>query len=149
MNLSWSTQKTGGGGVCISQPPLSVREGNRRLIKCLKGQRLRTVLNDNNVEVQDPKGSNCGGGGICGMSPYLHILNLSSSAFSHTLFNFYQYKSVGTCVVDLSVPDRDWAAKPEFESKKLKKFGEKCRFCLLYTSPSPRDATLSRMPSSA
>ena len=24
-----------------------------------------------------------------------------------------------------------------------------CKFCLLYTSPSPRDATLSRMPSSA
>ena len=24
-----------------------------------------------------------------------------------------------------------------------------CFFCLLYTSPSPRDATLSRMPSSA
>ena len=27
--------------------------------------------------------------------------------------------------------------------------GEKPNFCLLYTSPSPRDATLSRMPSSA
>ena len=26
---------------------------------------------------------------------------------------------------------------------------ELCRICLLYTSPSPRDATLSRMPSSA
>ena len=26
---------------------------------------------------------------------------------------------------------------------------EHARFCLLYTSPSPRDATLSRMPSSA
>ena len=25
----------------------------------------------------------------------------------------------------------------------------RCVFCLLYTSPSPRDATLSRMPSSA
>ena len=25
----------------------------------------------------------------------------------------------------------------------------RCRSCLLYTSPSPRDATLSRMPSSA
>ena len=25
----------------------------------------------------------------------------------------------------------------------------KCKHCLLYTSPSPRDATLSRMPSSA
>ena len=24
-----------------------------------------------------------------------------------------------------------------------------CKYCLLYTSPSPRDATLSRMPSSA
>ena len=27
--------------------------------------------------------------------------------------------------------------------------GEDYRVCLLYTSPSPRDATLSRMPSSA
>ena len=27
--------------------------------------------------------------------------------------------------------------------------GERCMACLLYTSPSPRDATLSRMPSSA
>ena len=26
---------------------------------------------------------------------------------------------------------------------------KKCKSCLLYTSPSPRDATLSRMPSSA
>ena len=31
--------------------------------------------------------------------------------------------------------------------KKLKKEG--INICLLYTSPSPRDATLSRMPSSA
>ena len=29
------------------------------------------------------------------------------------------------------------------------KFSEDYRSCLLYTSPSPRDATLSRMPSSA
>ena len=28
-------------------------------------------------------------------------------------------------------------------------FGEQHTYCLLYTSPSPRDATLSRMPSSA
>ena len=27
--------------------------------------------------------------------------------------------------------------------------GDKVRFCLLYTSPSPRDRTRSRMPSSA
>ena len=30
-----------------------------------------------------------------------------------------------------------------------KTFNDKTEFCLLYTSPSPRDATLSRMPSSA
>ena len=30
-----------------------------------------------------------------------------------------------------------------------RKLDEMYRFCLLYTSPSPRDATLSRMPSSA
>ena len=28
-------------------------------------------------------------------------------------------------------------------------FGMSYMYCLLYTSPSPRDATLSRMPSSA
>ena len=32
-------------------------------------------------------------------------------------------------------------------SKKIKKIKSKC--CLLYTSPSPRDTLLSRMPSSA
>ena len=32
---------------------------------------------------------------------------------------------------------------------KAKKIIEKVKDCLLYTSPSPRDATLSRMPSSA
>ena len=34
---------------------------------------------------------------------------------------------------------------PIFAAKFVKKAGA----CLLYTSPSPRDATLSRMPSSA
>ena len=31
----------------------------------------------------------------------------------------------------------------------IKKYSDHITFCLLYTSPSPRDATLSRMPSSA
>ena len=37
---------------------------------------------------------------------------------------------------------------PDFEAK-LKHFERRPFACLLYTSPSPRDATLSRMPSSA
>ena len=41
--------------------------------------------------------------------------------------------------------------QPLLEQREFKaKGGEKHSFsCLLYTSPSPRDATLSRMPSSA
>ena len=37
--------------------------------------------------------------------------------------------------------------RKEFDSPPMIYTGENC--CLLYTSPSPRDATLSRMPSSA
>ena len=44
---------------------------------------------------------------------------------------------------DLSTP------RPEFEFPGLKDGDRWCLCCLLYTSPSPRDATLSRMPSSA
>ena len=37
----------------------------------------------------------------------------------------------------------------EFIKSVIKDLTEECKDCLLYTSPSPRDATLSRMPSSA
>ena len=37
----------------------------------------------------------------------------------------------------------------QFSNHSLKKENSKLTVCLLYTSPSPRDATLSRMPSSA
>ena len=41
------------------------------------------------------------------------------------------------------------AVKPKQPLLKLKVTDEQVSHCLLYTSPSPRDATLSRMPSSA
>ena len=41
------------------------------------------------------------------------------------------------------------AAWEERKSKEILYLGENISGCLLYTSPSPRDATLSRMPSSA
>ena len=37
----------------------------------------------------------------------------------------------------------------EGDKSRLQAFEGMCIACLLYTSPSPRDATLSRMPSSA
>ena len=46
--------------------------------------------------------------------------------------------------------DYNFVSFQEFETRvKNNEFLEHARFCLLYTSPSPRDATLSRMPSSA
>ena len=39
-------------------------------------------------------------------------------------------------------------ATENFE-RALRRINAPCKICLLYTSPSPRDATLSRMPSSA
>ena len=41
------------------------------------------------------------------------------------------------------------AVEEDFYSIELKKDVDEYTLCLLYTSPSPRDATLSRMPSSA
>ena len=53
-------------------------------------------------------------------------------------------------VKQLVIPVEELAAKHGFadEVKVMSRF-EHPNICLLYTSPSPRDATLSRMPSSA
>ena len=40
-------------------------------------------------------------------------------------------------------------ARNAIKNKTSRSISNYIRFCLLYTSPSPRDATLSRMPSSA
>ena len=47
----------------------------------------------------------------------------------------------------LEVKKNEKARKPSLIIKV--DFGKEIGICLLYTSPSPRDATLSRMPSSA
>ena len=46
----------------------------------------------------------------------------------------------------LRSPHIDKKSREQFESRTHKRLID---ICLLYTSPSPRDATLSRMPSSA
>ena len=48
---------------------------------------------------------------------------------------------------DISIPE-DAAEKIQTVGEAISHI-EKSKYCLLYTSPSPRDATLSRMPSSA
>ena len=53
-------------------------------------------------------------------------------------------------------PNYEWAGRPITQGDyrdhiegKISIGIQPCRFCLLYTSPSPRDGLLSRMPSSA
>ena len=53
-----------------------------------------------------------------------------------------------------AAPKRKILPDPKFGNLKVAKFMNQImtdgkKSCLLYTSPSPRDATLSRMPSSA
>ena len=49
-----------------------------------------------------------------------------------------------------SAAQAEWAAMTfDQRAAVLRRAAERLRSCLLYTSPSPRDATLYRMPSSA
>ena len=87
-----------------------------------------------------------------------------------TFAGFDPYKLTGVRVTDKELGHGSYATVLELEYMGLKcagkrihelllrqgdasytvrRFEEECRLCLLYTSPSPRDATLSRMPSSA
>ena len=50
--------------------------------------------------------------------------------------------------VTLRDPDNEDAGRIPWALERIQTLGIN-RNCLLYTSPSPRDATLSRMPSSA
>ena len=63
---------------------------------------------------------------------------------SRVLKELNSSKDIENFLVDLCTPSEIEAMEERWEVAKLLYEG-----CLLYTSPSPRDATLSRMPSSA
>ena len=62
----------------------------------------------------------------------------------HTVTALYEIVPVGSESSLSSNVD-----KLKYQERKVKRFAKHDKDCLLYTSPSPRDATLSRMPSSA
>ena len=59
---------------------------------------------------------------------------------------FLNYAYTGMSIIEMSHRSADYAAM-HAETKALLR--ELMEICLLYTSPSPRDSQLSRMPSSA
>ena len=66
--------------------------------------------------------------------------------FQDTIFNLQKFWSKHGCII-LQPYDMEVGAGTFHPATTLRSLGPKP--CLLYTSPSPRDATLSRMPSSA
>ena len=62
----------------------------------------------------------------------------------HILFSFFGMKNICQLIVRYAC-----VGSLKIIGIKLKKIGEPMKNCLLYTSPSPRDRTRSRMPSSA
>ena len=52
-------------------------------------------------------------------------------------------------IIEEPLEDKSRAVFEDLSEEKLEPIHEEYRICLLYTSPSPRDRTRSRMPSSA
>ena len=90
----------------------------------------------------------------------LCLIVAASMAARGTFTGFEPYELTGVRVTDRELGLGSYATVLELEYVGLKCAGKKIHelligqgdtsyTCLLYTSPSPRDATLSRMPSSA
>ena len=62
-------------------------------------------------------------------------------------FDYVDESHIGTDLLEVF----DFDSPDQYIKSETDEFSAVCPFsgCLLYTSPSPRDATLSRMPSSA
>ena len=70
-----------------------------------------------------------------------HLVSLACGAGFNPIIEKERIKD---CWSYRNLNDKDWDWCIEFLE-----YGGKCLNCLLYTSPSPRDRTRSRMPSSA
>ena len=68
----------------------------------------------------------------------IHLQHRGQDAAGITTYNKHMHKTKGVGLV-----------RDIFTEKKIKRLKGNIGICLLYTSPSPRDGLLSRMPSSA
>ena len=81
---------------------------------------------------------------------YDYVIVGSGAAGSVVAARLAESGKFSVCVVEAGGSDRrPFVTIPAGFVKNLHNAKIMWQFCLLYTSPSPRDATLSRMPSSA
>ena len=80
---------------------------------------------------------------------YRHVaIDIRDNDAINALFAEYN-TDISLIVHTAAQPSHDWAARDPHTDFSVNANGTLNLLCLLYTSPSPRDATLSRMPSSA
>ena len=83
-------------------------------------------------------------------STYVRIYNASNQAVSASVGNTPINDVAAQASSDFSfMPQGDYSAKLGSHSLPVKLASDHYYTCLLYTSPSPRDLSTSRMPSSA
>ena len=85
------------------------------------------------------------------MKYFLILFFISFSVFSQSDSSYYGEKISSSDLMQLSNIDfKNTSVKTKLEGEIISTCPKKgCWICLLYTSPSPRDAHESRMPSSA
>ena len=88
------------------------------------------------------------------ISPQCLVIFGASGDLTHrklipALFELYLQRRIPSEFGIVGCARRPWTDNEFREKMKVKLSNQISGNCLLYTSPSPRDATLSRMPSSA
>ena len=77
------------------------------------------------------------------------LLVATTSAIVITSFSSVAFAGAVTSKEEIAISTTGGGIKVKSDNGNTFNLGGRIMYCLLYTSPSPRDATLSRMPSSA
>ena len=144
--LSMALQKRQCNAVSCTGGQLNIltdNKYNKARIQDIDGERLKKLLNDGNVVVV---------AGFQGIDSEGNITTLGRGGSDTTAVALAAAAKADECQIYTDV-DGVYTTDPRVEpnARRLSRitFEEMLEICLLYTSPSPRDATLSRMPSSA
>ena len=80
---------------------------------------------------------------------HLHDINKARALFATHYHELTYLSNDMDRLENSTVAVKEWEGEVVFLHEVKKGAADRSYGCLLYTSPSPRDATLSRMPSSA
>ena len=132
---TYESTSPGFGGLHLLEAPLTLRDSASSSLVNLPAGTLLVFGNNDNVDALDPATDTI----LASLDP--------APNFSSPIGGVYN-SNTGTLFFLDGSPDQIIEVDPSTGGE-LARFDAPTDTCLLYTSPSPRDATLSRMPSSA